>query len=170
MTVRSPLVAGVSTLLLILATPRTASADLTGFLGATTTPVTRTAQGFAVGAGVLIVGFEFEYAHSGEDITDPANLAPQLRTYMFNGLLQTPFAIAGIQPYATAGGGAYNEQLSAPIPLSETSFGTNVGGGAKISLIGPVRLRVDYRVFNLHGSTTVHATVQRFYAGVNLKF
>jgi opacity protein-like surface antigen len=170
MTLRPSLAAILSAVLFTLATPRTASADLTGFLGATTTPVTRPTQGFAVGAGLLIVGMEFEYAHAGEDLTDPANLAPELRTYMFNGLLQTPFAIAGIQPYATAGGGVYHETLSAPVAVSETSFATNVGGGAKISLIGPLRLRVDYRVFNLHGTAPVHSTVQRFYAGVNLKF
>jgi opacity protein-like surface antigen len=170
MTLRSCLAALSSALLLILATPRTASADLTGFLGVTPTAVTRPAQGFAVGAGLLIVGFEFEYAHAGEDLTDPSNIAPELRTYMFNGLLQTPFAIAGIQPYATAGGGVYNQSVSAPVATSETSFGTNVGGGAKISLAGPVRLRVDYRVFNLRGSAAVHTIVQRFYAGINLKF
>jgi len=87
---------------------------------------------------------------------------------MFNGLVQTPVAIAGFQPYATFGGGAYHETLSVG-DISETSFGTNVGGGAKISLAGPLRLRVDYRIFNLKGSP-LHATVQRLYAGVNLKF
>jgi hypothetical protein len=42
-------------------------------------------------------------------------------------------------------------------------------GGAKISLAGPLRLRVDYRIFNLHGSPR-HNPVQRWYAGINLKF
>jgi len=148
-------------------TPSVAHADLTGFLGATTTPSNRRVEGFAVGAGLLIVGFEFEYAHTHEDLTSP-ELAPELRTFMFNGMVQTPFAIAGFQPYATVGGGAYRETLSVP-DESETSFGTNVGGGAKINLAGPLRLRVDYRVFNLRG-TPLHSTVQRLYAGVNLKF
>jgi len=147
--------------------PSVAHADLTGFLGATTTPSNRRVEGFAVGAGLLIVGFEFEYAHTHEDLTSP-ELAPELRTFMFNGMVQTPFAIAGFQPYATVGGGAYRETLSVP-DESETSFGTNVGGGAKINLAGPLWLRVDYRVFNLRG-TPLHSTVQRLYAGVNLKF
>lgn len=168
MTLRSPVVA-TAAVLLSFAAPRSASADITGFIGATTSPVTRPARGLAVGAGLLIVGFEFEYAHTSEDLGDPAQPAPELRTYMFNGLLQTPVAIAGIQPYATLGGGAYHESFSTTT-VTETSFGTNVGGGAKISLAGPLRLRLDYRVFNLHGSTTLHTTVQRFYAGVNLKF
>jgi opacity protein-like surface antigen len=147
--------------------PSVARADLTGFLGLTTTPSNRRLEGFAVGAGLLVVGVEFEYAHTHEDLTSP-QLAPELRTFMFNGLLQTPFAIAGFQPYATVGGGAYRETLSIPM-ASETSFGTNVGGGAKINLAGPLRLRVDYRVFSLRG-TPLHSTVQRLYAGVNLKF
>jgi opacity protein-like surface antigen len=153
-------------LLLALAAP--ARADLTGFIGATTTPVNRPTTGLAVGAGLLIVGVEFEYASTNEDLTDPTQLAPALKTFMFNGLLQTPLAISGVQPYLTAGGGIFHETLSLGA-LSETNFGTNVGGGAKISLLGPIRLRVDYRVFNFRG-TPLHATVQRFYAGINLKF
>jgi opacity protein-like surface antigen len=149
----------------LLLFPARADADITGFLGVTITPANRPVKGFAVGAGLLIVGFEFEYATTSEDLSQAA---PALKTYMFNGLVQTPFAIAGIQPYATIGGGLYHETLSAPVS-SETSFGTNVGGGAKISLAGPLRVRVDYRVFNLRGSP-LHATVQRFYAGINLKF
>jgi opacity protein-like surface antigen len=152
---------------LVLLIPAVAHADLTGFLGATTTPNSRRLEGFAVGAGLLVVGFEFEYAHTHEDVT-AVELAPELRTFMFNGMVQTPFAIAGFQPYATVGGGAYRETLSVT-DHSETSFGTNVGGGAKINLAGPLRLRLDYRVFNLRG-TPLHSTVQRLYAGVNLKF
>ena len=151
----------------LLLIPSIAHADLTGFLGATTTPSSRRVEGFAIGAGLLVAGFEFEYAHTHEDLTS-LELAPELRTFMFNGLLQTPLAIAGFQPYVTVGGGAYRETLSVPAE-SETSFGTNVGGGAKINLAGPLRLRVDYRVFKLRGSP-LHSTVQRLYAGVNLKF
>ena len=45
----------------------------------------------------------------------------------------------------------------------------DTGGGVKISLIGPVRARVDYRVFSLLGSP-IEDTVQRLYVGLNLKF
>src|SRR4051812_32693489 len=145
-----------------------AHADITAFLGSTTTPTSRPVKGFAIGAGLVIVGAEFEYANTNEDLSDGTALAPELRTFMFNGLVQTPIAIARFQPYATIGGGVYRETLSV-LSLSETNFGTNVGGGAKVNLIGPLRLRLDYRVFNLRG-TPRHSTVQRFYAGVNLKF
>ena len=85
---------------------------------------------------------------------------------MGNVLLQTPFAILGFQPYFTTGGGVYRERSG---PQSETSFGANTGGGVKISLVGPLRARVDYRVFKLEGEP-LHSTVHRVYAGVNLKF
>src|SRR5262245_1431263 len=157
-----------SAFLVVLLTPSMAFADLTAFLGVNGTPSSRSVKGFAVGAGLLIVGFEFEYANSNEDLSDVAELAPGLRTFMFNGLVQTPFAIAGFQPYATAGGGAYHETLSVP-DISETNFGVNVGGGVKMNLAGPLRLRFDYRVLSLKGHA-LHPTVQRFYAGINLKF
>ena len=83
---------------LLLLTPAIARADITAFLGISPTPENRGVKGFAVGAGLAIVGFEGEYANTNEDVTLGA---PQLRTFMFNGLLQTPFPIAGFQFYGT---------------------------------------------------------------------
>ena len=60
-------------------------------------------------------------------------------------------------------------RISVDGATQETYFGTNVGGGAKIKLVGPVRVRVDYRIFRLQGSP-IHTTYQRFYVGANLKF
>jgi opacity protein-like surface antigen len=168
MRIRFRILGPLTALLMVLLTPSIASADITAFLGVNGTPSNRLVKGFAVGAGLLVVGFEFEYANTNEDLTDATELAPGLRTFMFNGLVQTPFAIAGFQPYATAGAGGYRETLSAP-DISETNVGINVGGGVKMSLAGPLRLRFDYRVLTLKGSP-LHPTVQRFYAGVNLKF
>jgi hypothetical protein len=148
---------------LVLAVPATAHADVTAFIGVNPTPANRPVRGFAAGAGILVVAFEFEYASASEDVSE---LAPALRTYMGNGLLQTPFPIAGLQFYATAGGGVYRETL---VQLTETNVGMNVGGGVKMSLAGPLRLRLDYRVFTLRGAAR-HTRPQRFYAGLNLKF
>jgi hypothetical protein len=39
----------------------------------------------------------------------------------------------------------------------------------KISLVGPLALRVDYRVFKL-GSGALYSPAHRIYAGLNLKF
>jgi hypothetical protein len=150
-------------LLALLLLPTAAAADATAFLGSTTTPENRLNRGFAIGMGLVIVGFEFEYADTNEE---EADLAPGLRTFMFNGLLQTPFPIAGMQFYGTAGGGVYRETL---LDQSETHVGINVGGGVKVSLAGPLRLRFDYRVFTLQGEPR-HSKPQRFYAGINLKF
>ena len=144
--------------------PAPASADVTAFFGVNPTPSNRTLTGISGGAGLLIVAFEFEYASTREDIDE---LAPALKTYMFNGLVQTPIPIGGMQFYATAGGGVFRETLD---DVSETNVGMNVGGGVKMNLAGPLRLRLDYRVFTLRGSDVRHSKPQRFYAGLNLKF
>jgi opacity protein-like surface antigen len=147
----------------VLLFPSRASADITAFLGTNPTPENRLTTGFGVGFGLVIVGFEFEYGNTREDLDD---LAPGLRTFMFNGLLQTPIPIAGMQFYGTAGGGIYRETLDDD---PETNFGINVGGGVKVTIAGPLRVRFDYRVFTLQGDPR-HSKPQRFYAGINLSF
>lgn len=149
--------------IVLLATATPASADLTAFLGITPTPENRTMRGFSGGFGLLIVGFEFEYANTPEDDQDPL---PGLRTWSGNVLVQTPLDVGGVQLYGTGGFGAYTEELR---DVSETSTAINLGGGAKIKLVGPLRLRVDYRLFKLQGSP-LHPTYHRVYAGANLRF
>ena len=158
---RTLLIPIAALLVALLATP--AYADATVFIGSTATPANRQVKGFGVGVGLLIVGFEFEYADTKENVEE---LAPRLRTGMGNVLLQTPFPLAGLQFYVTTGGGGYRETFGA---RQETQVGINTGGGVKISLLGPVRARVDYRVFKLRGEA-LHSTVHRVYAGLNLKF
>jgi opacity protein-like surface antigen len=143
--------------------PARAQADLTAFVGVTPTPSNRVATGVAAGVSLLVVGFEFEYAATR---SDELAGAPSLKTGMFNVLVQTPLPIAGFQPYGTAGGGIYREVLG---EHSETQVGMSVGGGVKITLAGPLRLRLDYRVFTLRGSP-LHGKPQRLYAGLNLAF
>jgi hypothetical protein len=155
-----PRTVGALVLVLVSVLPRTASADVTAFWGFSPKPATRAAKGFAIGLSLMIVAFEFEYASTSESLED---IAPGLRTGMINGLLQTP---TRAQFYLTAGGGRFREELA---ETSETSFGTNIGGGMKMTLVGPLRLRIDYRVFNLRGSP-VYKTPQRFYAGANFSF
>ncbi len=147
----------------LLVSATAASADITAFIGSTTSPTNRPVRGFAVGAGILVLGFEFEYADTVEDADAGA---PSLRTGMGNVLLQTPLPIAGIQPYLTTGAGGYRELVGAD---STTNVGFNTGGGAKISLAGPLRVRLDYRVFRLNGSPRVNVA-HRLYVGANLAF
>jgi opacity protein-like surface antigen len=153
--------AGIAVALLVVSsTP--ARADITAFIGANMTPANRQVRGAALGFGVLVVGVEIEYAYTPEDLTA---IAPSLKTGMGNVVLQTP-AFMGFQPYFTTGAGIYQEELGAH---SDTGVGFNTGGGVKVSLAGPIRLRVDYRIFKL-GSDALNSPAHRFYAGLNLKF
>ena len=143
--------------------PRPALADVTAFIGANMTPANRPARGFALGAGLLVVGFEFEYADTTDD---RSATAPSLRTGSGNIQLQTPAPILGFQPYYTAGLGMYKETLGAQ---DHTGFALNTGAGVRVSLIGPLRLRVDYRVLKL-GNGALNSPAHRIYAGLNLRF
>ncbi len=148
---------------LVLALAAPASADLTAFIGLSPSPERHLAKGVAFGGGLLIVGFEFEYCDISEDAR---SACPSVRTGMGNVLLQTPIPLAGWQFYGTIGGGVYREQL---LERSETSFVGNIGGGAKVTLAGPLRARLDYRMLTLRGDP-LYSRVHRFYAGVNLAF
>ncbi|MGE0448680.1 MAG: outer membrane protein [Vicinamibacterales bacterium] len=148
---------------LLLAAAGEARADATLFLGANTTPDTRMVRGVSIGTGLAVFGFEFEYATNSGD-TDVG--APSLKVGSLNGLLQAPFEIHGFQPYVTAGAGIYRERLGS---RTDTGVAPNLGGGLKIALSGPIRLRVDYRVFRL-GHGALYTPAHRVYAGVNLRF
>jgi opacity protein-like surface antigen len=152
-------------LALLTVAPSQAFADATLFFGANTSPENRLVKGFAFGMSLLVLGFEFEYANT-PDAPDAA--APSLTTGMGNLLLQTPFEVFGLQPYVTAGAGLYREKLESE-GHQETNVTMSSGGGVKVTLLGPVRLRVDYRVFKLSGGALV-PTAHRVYAGLNLKF
>ena len=160
LTGRSRLSAPSAALAFLLFSAAPARADITAFLGMSPTPENHMVRGIGVGVGLLIIGFEFEYANLSEDETE---LLPGLKTYSGNVLVQTP---TSTQLYATLGAGGYQERLGDD---DEMPVAVNVGGGAKIGLIGPLRLRLDYRVFNLKGSP-LNTTYQRFYVGANVKF
>jgi hypothetical protein len=150
---------GLLALALVAGQPSPAHADATAFWGYSPTPSNRSATGFAVGVNIIVVGFEFEYSHVAED---SAAAATGIGSGMINALIQTP---THTQLYVTAGGGFYHETLNSN---GHTGFGSNVGGGIKLPLAGPLRLRIDYRVFNLHGSAAKNP--KRLYAGINLSF
>ena len=150
--------------LLLGALTRPAFADGTLFLGTVTTPANHATKGFAIGAGFLIMGVEFEYAATNED---EEHAAPSLKTGMGNFYLQTPIPLAGMQFYWTTGTGGYRERLGET--HQETNLIFNTGGGAKVSLVGPLKVRLDYRVLKLRGSP-LFSTLHRLYAGVNVGF
>src|SRR3954470_4292618 len=150
--------------LLLAASARPAFADATLFVGTINAPSSHAVKGFAVGFGLLIVGAEVDYASSKED---PADGVPSLKTGAGNVYVQTPIAIAGMKFYATTGAGAYRERLGAV--HQETNVLFNTGGGVKVSLLGPLKARFDYRVFKLRGDA-IYPTQHRVYAGINLAF
>jgi hypothetical protein len=153
--------AAAGLLTLTMAAP--ARADITAFLGANMTPANRQVRGGAFGMGLLVIGFEGEYAFTPDD---PRATAPSLKTGIGNVILQTPVALFGFQPYFTTGGGIYRETLGLH---RSTGVALNTGGGVKVNLAGPLRLRVDYRIFKL-GSDALNSPAHRIYAGLNLKF
>jgi opacity protein-like surface antigen len=149
----------VAALSALLVAPATAAADITAFLGLGTKPATRAARGLAFGVTLVVVGIEGEYASISEDTADNA---PQVRTGMINAIVQTP--TRGAQVYATAGAGVYRESFrNGP---RETNTGLNIGGGIKLGLLGPVKMRLDYRIFKFRGEA-LHKTVHRIYVGLN---
>jgi hypothetical protein len=108
---------------------RPAFADATLFIGTSSVSeaanaARQTAKGFALGAGVLIVGVEFEYASTAED---EERFGPSLRTGAGNVYVQTPVAIAGMQFYGTTGGGVYREKSTAGAAgdIQKTGFTSN---------------------------------------------
>ncbi|MCE2542454.1 MAG: hypothetical protein J4F30_03285, partial [Acidobacteria bacterium] len=108
--------------LLFVLAAREAAADVVLFTGKTATPSSRPVKGVAVDAVLLIIGVEFEYSDTSEDMSENA---PALRTAMFNAVVQTP-SILGLRFYATAGGGLYEERLTSS-NYKKRGTGTNTG-------------------------------------------
>jgi opacity protein-like surface antigen len=140
-----------------------ASADITAFLGLSGGPSVRQSWGLAAGLSLVVVGIEFEYGDTSES---PEDAAPRIRTGNLNLLVQTP-ALGGVQLYGTAGAGGYRQNLGLQ---TETNATVNLGGGVKVNLAGPLRLRFDYRYFRFLGAPFGGDNVHRVYAGANLKF
>jgi opacity protein-like surface antigen len=147
-------------LLLICSVP--ARADLTIFAGLQGSPVIRPSTGISLGFGVLLVGWEVEIARVTEEVEDAA---PSISAGTASVYVQNPVPISGVQLYAIAGAGLYRERLGA---FEQTDGHLALGGGAKISLAGPLKLRLDYRYFRLRDARSPDA--QRLYAGLTLAF
>lgn len=149
--------------LCVVALPAAAHADITAFVSGSPTSAVRPGRGVSAGLGLIVVGFEIELAHLVERADDDA---AALSTGMANVIVQTPIDVSRMQFYGTTGVGVYRETLAA---RQETSLGGNVGGGVKIRVTGPLKVRLDYRLFRLRGAP-VAATYHRVYAGATLGF
>ena len=149
--------------LLITSVAQSARADFTAFFVPDRKPIGEMTRGVALGISLLVIGFEFEYSESPK--TKIRN-TPSIRSGMFNILVQTPISVSGLRFYGTIGGGVFRETLNVQ---TKTNIGTNLGGGIKIQLPGPIGARVDYRVFSLRHSLRKEL-LQRLYIGLNLGF
>lgn len=143
--------------------PAAAAADVTAFLGVSPTPESRLARGLAAGGGLVVVGFEVEVARLDEDT---AAGRPGLTTGMASVMLQTPLEVSRVQFYGTSGLGVYRERLADD---TATALAASLGGGLKIRVAGPLKLRLDYRLFRLRGEPR-HDVYHRVYAGATLGF
>ena len=154
----------VALLLVLLGTGADrAFADLTVFAGGITTP-RRTAGGAALGLALQPAGLEFEYAGTSPD---PAAGEPALQTGLFSLLIGTPFRTGGrIQVYGSVGGGLYRESLDGH---ARTGLAASGGGGVFLQVAGPLRVRIDYRLFALRGQI-LDRRPRRAYAGLNVAF
>ena len=162
---RMRLVRPLLTTVLLVGFSAPAYADFTFIIGSNRTPSSRTVKGFAIGGGGMIAT-EFEYANNGEDLDNEEGPTPGLRTFLGNLLLQTPFPVAGFQPYGLVGTGVYRETLEAQ---RETAWAFHSGVGVKRRIFGPVMVRLDYRVLKLRGEP-LHSNVHRVYTGFHVAF
>ncbi len=158
--VRPPLLA----LLVLLGVSAPARADLTVFAGLQSTPEIRPSTGISLGFGLLVVGWEVEIARAVQQQDDGV---PSLSTGTGSVYVQNPIPISGVQFYAIAGAGLYRERLD--LAYQQTDVHIALGGGAKIELAGPLKLRLDYRVFKLRDAVA-GGNPQRIYAGLALAF
>lgn len=153
----------VLALALLLAGSLPARADLTIFAGLQNAPSIRPATGISLGFGLLVVGWEVELARVSERAAD---VAPSVSTGTASVYVQNPIPINGLQFYAIAGAGLYRERLD--VVYQQTDVHVALGGGAKIALAGPLKLKLDYRFFQLRNALSSRA--QRLSAGLTLAF
>ena len=154
----------VLAMFVLLAVSWPARADLTVFAGLQSAPEIRPTTGLSVGFGLLVLGWEVEVARASEERDD---LVPSLSTGTASLYVQNPIPISGVQFYAIAGAGLYRERLSGA--YQQTDGHIALGGGAKIELAGPLKLRLDYRIFKLRDPVR-DGNPQRIYAGLALAF
>lgn len=153
---------GLCALLLVVVTALPARADLTAFAGLQSGDL-RPTTGISAGLGMLLVGWEVEVARAVQQQRDGV---PSVTTGTGSLYIQNPIPIAGVQFYAIAGAGLYRERLEPT--HQQTDVHIALGGGAKFTLTGPLKLRVDYRTFRMRHART--SSPHRVYAGLTLAF
>lgn len=129
---------------LAIGIPASAAADqgATFLLGMYSPSAPHPAVGFAWRLGGPRGSLEVEYAGT---LGRKSGTAPRAASATLNLLIRTPLQVRRAHMYAIAGIGLYGESSgeSGSGELSPVVLGV----GTKLSLSGPVALRIDYRVF-----------------------
>jgi hypothetical protein len=138
---------------------------VTAFGGVAWAPGPHPASGIAVGVKPrdrTPLGLEFEYARSRRD---PASGVPGIVTVAGNFVIQPALKWSRVRVYATLGVGGY--VLLRDHGSSEANDARNFGGGVKMTIAGPFKLRMDYRRFLLARiGGEYHSNEHRLYLGI----
>jgi hypothetical protein len=146
------------------AQPAELPVNLTAFAGLAMAPDPHAALGVAVGVrprpGPVSLEFEFSRSRS-----DPASGVPAIMIFAGNILIQLPAQGSRFQFYGTFGGGIYFQLFDHH--SGEPDDAPSFGGGVKVTLAGPLKLRMDYRAFRLAPMAgEYHSNEQRLYTGI----
>jgi hypothetical protein len=147
-----------------IAQTRESPVSVTAFTGVAIAPGPHAAIGIAVGvkSRQTPLSVEFEYSRSR---SEPGVAVPAIETFAGNLLIQLPTPPARFQFYGTVGVGFYALLLNHH--SSEPSDARNFGGGAKVTLGGPVKRRIDYRAVLLTPIVDEdHSNEHRLYVGI----
>ncbi len=137
--------------ILLAASSRPALADATLFIGTTTTPSNRTTKGFAIGVGLLDRRLRVRVrVNDGRPLEGRAAAADR---HGQRATCRRRSRLPGCSSTRRPAAGVYRETLGTT--HQETHVGFNTGGGVKVSLLGPLKARLDYRVFKLRGDAAL---------------
>jgi opacity protein-like surface antigen len=159
---RCPRLIAASVAAMLLSAPTAARADITAFLGAYLTTPRQSVRGVSVGFKILVAGVEFEAVRAPEEVEAKQ---PEIQEGSASVLVETP--TGRVKLYGLLGAGLYR-MLVAGV-AGDTNSSLHIGGGVKITLAGPIGLRLDYRLIKLNGLVE-DDTRQRVYAGVRIDF
>jgi hypothetical protein len=125
---------------LVLIDPVSARADATVLVGLTSVDDPRPSYAFSFGYRPSAVGFEIEYVS-----TMPGDYSAG---GIFASVIVQPVTISKVQIFTVGGVGVWGEGFEGGKRTGVLTAG-NIGGGALVPLSGPLRLRLDYRLFLL---------------------
>jgi hypothetical protein len=127
----------------VLMNPLSARADATVLWGLMSVDALRPSFGFSFGHRPSAVGFEIEYLSTlGQ--TTPGDYSAG---GAFASLIVQAVTISNVQIFAVGGVGIWAEGFAGK--RTGVLNAGNVGGGVLVALAGPLRLRLDYRLFLL---------------------